>query len=348
VNDRSLLQSPLFRLTQARLRLFFREPSAVFWTFGFPILLTIALGIAFRSRPPDPVTAAVQQGPGAEQVYRTLAAAPGIKASLLEAEEARVALRVGRVSLVVEPGPPHTYRFDPSRPESRLARLAVDDVLQRAAGRADPAAVRDAPVTEQSSRYIDFLLPGLIGLNIMSSGMWGIGYVIVETRTRKLLKRMVATPMRRSHFLLSFVLMRLAFLALELPVLLLFGWLAFSVVVRGSLVLLLVVALLGALAFSGLGLLVASRAQNTETVSGLINLVMMPMFIASGVFFSTSNFPDAAQPFIRALPLTALNDALRAVMNEGAGLAAIVPELLLLSGVGVVSFAAALRLFRWS
>jgi ABC-type multidrug transport system permease subunit len=248
----------------------------------------------------------------------------------------------------VRAGPPRTYAFDPTRPESRLARFVVDDALQRAAGRADPVPVQEARVTAPGSRYIDFLVPGLIGLNIMSSGMWGIAWVIVETRQKKLLKRLVATPMRRGEFLLSFVFLRMLFLLLELPVLLGFARLAFGVGVRGSLALLVALALLGALAFSGLGLLVASRAQNSQTASGLINLVMMPMFILSGVFFSAANFPDAIQPAIRALPLTALNDALRAVMNEGATLAAVAPQALGLAAMAAVCFALALRWFRWT
>jgi ABC-type multidrug transport system permease subunit len=178
--------------------------------------------------------------------------------------------------------------------------------------------------------------------------MWGIGYVIVETRQKKLLKRMVATPMRRSEFLLSFVLLRMLFLLLELPVLLGFGWLVFSVPVRGSLALLLGTSLVGALAFAGLGLLVASRAQNIQTAGGLINLVMLPMFLLSGVFFSASHFPDALQPLIRALPLSALNDAMRAVMNEGVGPLGVAPQLLLLAAVALGSFGLALRWFRWT
>jgi ABC-2 type transport system permease protein len=340
--------SPLVQLTLARLRLYLREPAAVFWTFGFPILLSIALGIAFRNRPPEPVSVAVEAGPGAEALVAALEKSPETKVKLLDAADAQAALRVGRVTLVVVPGAVPTYRFDPTRPESRLARGLVDDVLQRAAGRTDLVTIREERLTEPGSRYIDFLIPGLIGLNMMQSGMWGIGFVIVETRTRKLLKRMLATPMKKSHFLASFVLMRLFFVFLELPVLLLVGSVAFGVPVRGSLALLLGLAVLGALAFAGLGLLVASRAQSTNTVSGLMNLIMMPMFICSGVFFSSSNFPDGAQPFIRALPLTALNDALRAVMNEGAGLAAVAPQAALLAAVTVVSFALALRLFRWS
>jgi ABC-type multidrug transport system permease subunit len=291
--------------------------------------------------------AAVVEGPGAEALARVVGAG-GQVARVLPAAEARRALRTGKVDLVVTPGSPRGYAWDPHREDSRLARLVVDDLLQRADGRREATPVADAIVTEPGSRYIDFLVPGLLGLNLMSSGMWGIGFIIVENRQKKLLKRLVATPMRRSEFLLSFVLLRMLFLLLEMPVLLGFGWLAFSVPVHGSVALLTTTAVVGAFAFAGLGLLVACRAQNVQTVGGLINVVMMPMFILSGVFFSSSHFPDAVQPLIRVLPLTALNDALRAVMLEGAGLLAIWPQLLLLAGLAAVSFALALRWFRWS
>ena len=343
-----LAGSPLVQLTLARIRGFFREPSAVFWTFAFPVLLTIALGIAFRSRPPDPVRSAVERGPGAERIAATLSSARDVTAALLEPAEAEAALRSGRVSIVVVPGSPPAYRHDPTRPESRLARAVVDDLLQRGAGRADVLAARDELVTAPGTRYVDFLVPGLVGMNVMSAGMWGIGWVIVEDRQKKLLRRLVATPMRRSHYLLAFVLVRLVFLVLEVPVLVGFAVLAFGVPLRGSIGALAVMAVLGALAFSGLGLLVASRARNTQTASGLMNLVMMPMFVLSGVFFSADNFPGAVQPLVRTLPLTALNDGLRAVMNEGAGLAALAPQAALLAAVAAVTFAAALRLFRWT
>jgi ABC-2 type transport system permease protein len=341
--------NPLWQLTLARLRMFFREPSAVFWTFGFPLALSVALGVAFRNKPPDPVAVGVWSGPeapGASRIVGVLRATPGVEVREYSAPSTRD-LSTGKIALFVRPGERVEYDFDPTRPEGRLAREVVDAALQRAAGRADALATADRPVASPGSRYIDFLIPGLIGMNIMSGSMWGIGYVVVEMRTRKLLKRLMATPMSRAQFLWSFVLMRAAFFFLELPLLLLFGWLAFGVGVAGSLPLLVALALLGALAFAGLGLLVASRAQNTQTVSGLINLVMLPMFIGSGVFFSTARFPDVFQPFLRALPLTALNDSLRAVMIEGVGPRALLGPAALLGGVTVASFAVALRLFRW-
>jgi ABC-type multidrug transport system permease subunit len=306
------------------------------------------LGIAFRSKPADPVQVGVLAGPGAAEVREALRQAPDVRAVVLEEEEARAALRVGRVSMVVEPGSPRTYVYDPARPESRLARLVADDTLERAAGRVDTGERQDRTVSQPGSRYVDFLVPGLLGLNIMSAGMWGIGYAIVETRTRKLLKRMVATPMKRSHFLLSFVAMRVVMLALELPILMGFAWLVFGVVIQGSVALFTALAVLGALCFSGLGLLVAARARNTETVGGLMNLVMMPMFIGSGVFFSVSNFPESLQPFLRLLPLTALNDALRAVVNQGASLPAVAGPVAVMVVLTVVCFGVALRVFRWT
>jgi ABC-type multidrug transport system permease subunit len=332
-----------------RFRLFFREPSAVFWAFGFPIILSIALGIAFRNRPPEPVRVAIEAGPGAEETLGKLAGAPQLKGSIEGEAAAHHELRTGKVVLVVVPGEPRTYRYDETRPEGRLGRTLVDDALQRAEGRKDPTPVADDKVTEPGGRYIDFLVPGLVGLNLMSSSMWSIGYSIVEMRTKKLVKRLLATPMRRSDFLLSFILMRALFVLIEAPLLFGFGWVAFGVRIAGSIPLLFGLSLLGAFAFAGLGLLVASRAEETQTAGGLMNLVMMPMFIGSGVFFSTSNFPDGMQPFLKALPLTALNDALRAVTNDGDGLgsATVRIAVAVLAVWGFASFAAALKLFRW-
>jgi len=334
--------NPLWELTLTRLRLFFREPSAVFWTFGFPLALSLALGIAFRNRPPEPVRI------GLVGTDRALDAADGLRVRHFSDEAGvRNALRTGNVDAAVLERQTIEILHDPTRPESRLARALASDAIQRAAGRTDAVRVSERAVTEPGSRYIDFLIPGLIGMNVMSSGMWGIGYVVVEMRTRKLLKRLIATPMSRAQFLWSFVLMRSAFLFIELPALLVFGWLAFKVGVAGSLALLVAMALLGALCFSGIGLLVASRAQNTQTVSGIINAVMLPMFIGSGVFFSTARFPDWMQKPLRVLPLTALNDSMRAVMIDGAGPRAVAAPAALLAVLAAVSFALALRIFRW-
>ncbi len=343
-------QHPFFELFGARMKEFFREPEVIFWVFGFPVLLAIALGIAFRNKPPDQVAVGVVDGPGAAAIVDALPVSRGFEVRRVDADEAELRLRMGKLSLVIVPGDPLEYRFDPTRPDSSLARLMVDDAMQQAAGRRDPVIVREALVTEPGARYIDFLIPGLLGMNIMSGGMWGVGYALVDMRTRKLLKRLVATPMRRRDFLGAMMASRGIFVVLEMALLLLVGWLVFGMVVRGSLATIALLAVLGAFSFSALGLLVASRARRIETVTGLINLVMLPMFVFSGVFFSSDRFPAAIQPAIKALPLTALNDALRASILEGAGPLdpAQLARVAILLAWGAVSFVVALRWFRWS
>jgi ABC-type multidrug transport system permease subunit len=340
-------QRPLWQLTLMRWRIFSREPAAIFWTYGFPLALALVLGIAFRNRQPEPVEVAVEASETAAGWRDALARSPGVHVRWLDAQQAHEALRVGKVSLVVSGGQSRTYAYDPTRPESRLARAVVDDLLQRAEGRTDPVSVRDRLVTEPGSRYIDFLIPGLLGFNLMSSGLWGVGFVIVEMRVRKLIKRLIATPMSRSHFLLSFVLVRGLFLLGELPLLLAFAAWVFDVPIRGSLLLIVALSTLGSLVFAGMGLLVGSRAENTQTVAGLVNLVTLPMAICSGVFFSAARFPDIIQPLIKALPLTALIEAVRAVMIDGLGPGAVMRQVAILLIWGSLSFVIALRAFRW-
>jgi ABC-type multidrug transport system permease subunit len=338
---------PLFQLTSARLREFYREPEAVFWVFGFPIVLAFALGIAFRSRGPEELRVGVIGGRDAASVATVLDRSPALAARILDSSDAQLALRTGRIALLVTPGDTLVYRFDSTRADSRLARLEVDDVLQRAHGRRDPAAVREERITAPGSRYIDFLIPGLLGMNLMGSGLWGVGFSVVQARSKKLLKRFMATPMRKSHYLLSFVFSRLVFLVLEIAALVGFGWVVFGVRVQGSVAALATITVLGSFSFAGLGLLVASRARTVEGVSGLMNLVMLPMWILSGTFFSYARFPDAMQPFVRALPLTALNDALRAVIVDGAALASLTGLVAIVAAWGITSFGVALAIFRW-
>jgi ABC-type multidrug transport system permease subunit len=341
------------QLSLLRLRLFYREPGAMFWTFGFPIVLTLVLGVAFRERGPDPIMVAVEMAVDApaeraERAAASLAAAKDVAVRRMAPSETAAALRTGKVSLVVVPtSNGYAYRFDPTRPESRLARAVTDDLLQRGEGRTDPFAPEPRAVTEHGSRYIDFLVPGLIGLGLMSTGLWGIGFSLAEMRTKKLLKRLMATPMRRTDFLFSFLVVRALLLLTELPPLLFFARFVFDVRIQGSVAALVVVALVGGLAFAVMGLLLASRAEHPQVVSGLINVVSFPMYLCSGVFFSSSRFPDAAQPYLRALPLTALNDALRAVMIDGASLASVADKVGICAAWGVVCFALALRLFKW-
>jgi ABC-type multidrug transport system permease subunit len=310
--------------------------------------MAVALGIAFPSTGEDPVVVGVEQSASAAPLRETLSRSDGILLRDVAPDRVAQALRDGEVHVVVAPGDPPIYRFDPTRAESRLARLVVDDALKRAAGRSEPWQAREDRVAIAGSRYVDWLIPGLLGMDIMSTGMWGIALSIVQARVRKLLKRLIASPMRRRDYLLAQVFARLVFLVAEVSVLIAFGILAFGMPVRGSFAAIAVLSLVGALAFGGLGLLVASRARTFEAISGLLNLLMLPMWVLSGVFFSSANFPDVMQPAIHALPLTALNDSLRAVMLEGSSLAGVAGELAILGAWGLGSFGLALRLFKWS
>lgn len=340
-------RSALFELTIARVKEFARETEAVFWVFGFPLLLTVALGFAFREKPPDRIPIGVVDGPQATARLEALAKSPALMPRLYSEKEGREELRRGKISLLVGGEATPVYQFDPTRPESRTARLEADHALQVAAGQRPAFVPRDVEVREQGSRYIDFLVPGLLGMNLMGTGMWGMGFNIVNARMKKLLKRLIATPMRKSDYLISQFLSRLVFLVVEVVLLVVFAWLVFDVRVSGSMLLFALICLVGGMAFASLGLLVASRARTLEAVSGMMNLVMMPMWLCSGVFFSYERFPEAAKPFIRALPLTALNDSLRAVMNDAAGLAAVTPQLANLTLWSVVTYFVALKIFRW-
>jgi ABC transporter DrrB family efflux protein len=350
MSDRGVLaRSSLWQLTRVRMFGFLREPEAVFWVFAFPVLMALALGIAFRSSGSPRSRVGVLEGPGAVEAAKALAASPDLEVIPIESREAEVALGRGRIAVLVRPqasGPP-TLVSDSSRAESRLAQLATVEALERAAGRRDVVGVRLEKRMRAGSRYIDFLIPGLIGLNLLGTGMWGIGFPIATARQQKLLKRMLSTPMRRSDYLLSHMLARLVWLVMEVVAVLGFGMLAFGVQVRGSWLAFSLVTLLGAFSFSALGLLVASRARTIEAVSGLMNVTMLPMWLLSGSFFSADRFPTAMQWFVQALPLTAVNNALRAIMNEGAGLATVLVPIGIIVAWGVAGFFAALALFRW-
>ena len=345
--------SGYLHLLGARMLELKREPEVVFWVFVFPLLLAVGLGIAFRNKPGDASSVAIVGGPGAQEAQSLLrrSAQPALfKIEIQDEQHARKGFRLGKYDLVIEPGVNGglQYRYDPARPESVLAKAEADNALQTAAGRKDVIATSVITSSEPGSRYIDFLIPGLLGMNLMNSGMWGVGFALVDMRQRKLLKRFVGTPMRRGDFLLALMSSRLVLMIIEIGLLLTLGVVVFHMKVLGSLFAILLVGAVGALTFGGVGLLTASRAQKIESVSGLMNLVMMPMWIFSGVFFSYERFPAVIQPLIKALPLTALNDALRASILEGTPLFRLWPRLLIMVVWGGVSFLLALKWFRWT
>jgi len=339
-----LERSSLYQLTMVRFKLILREPEAIFWIFIFPILLAVGLGIAFRNHPAD----VLPVGATTPQLTRALAAEKGLTAATMDEAAGTRALATGGILLLAIQRPDGVaYKFDDTNPDARTARLLADGAIQAAAGRSDAVRAGNEPVHETGARYIDFVVPGLLGMNLMGSAMWGLGFAIVEARQKKLLKRLVASPMPKWQYLASFLLTRLAMLIIEVAFFLGFAKIAFGVPFRGPLWQLVLFCLMTSMAFSGLGLLVSSRARTMEAVSGLMNLVMLPMWILSGVFFSATRFPAMVQPFVRALPLTAGIDAMRGNMLQGIGVGQMLPQVGILLAWFVVPFVVSLRIFRW-
>jgi ABC-type multidrug transport system permease subunit len=336
--------SSLYQLTMVRFRLFLREPEAIFWIFLFPILLAVGLGIAFRNRPAD----VLQVGATTSELTQALAADKVLTATTMDEAQGTHELATGKILLLaIQRAGGVGYKYDDTNPDARTARLLVDRAIQAAAGRHDAVPIGNELIHETGARYIDFVVPGLLGMNLMGSAIWGMGFAIVEARQKKLLKRLVASPMPKWQYLASFLLSRLVMLVIEVGAFLGFARLVFGVPFRGSLAQLILLCLMTSLAFSALGLLVSSRAKTMEAASGLMNLVMLPMWILSGVFFSASRFPQVIQPIVRALPLTAAIDAMRGNMLQGMNLGQQLPEIAILLAWFSVPFVVSLRIFRW-
>jgi ABC-type multidrug transport system permease subunit len=340
----SLSESSLYQLTSTRFRLFLREPEALFWVFVFPILLAVGLGIAFRNRPADVLAV----GATSSRLTNALSGDKGLTAATMNQAEGTYELATGRILLLAIQGAGGVaYKYDDTNPDARLARLLADRAIQRSAGQKEALHSFNDLVHETGARYIDFVVPGLLGMNLMGSAIWGLGFSIVEARQKKLLKRFVASPMPRWQYLASFLLTRLVLLVIEVLAFLGFSKLVFGVPFRGSLWELGLLCVLTSLSLSSLGLLIASRAKTTEAVSGLMNLAMLPMWILSGIFFSATRFPKLIQPIVQALPLTAAIDALRGNMLQGMSLSQLGAPMAVLAAWLVVPFVISLRIFRW-
>lgn len=345
------MRHPLVQLLLVRLRTFRREPEALFWTFGFPLVLTLVLGIAFRPIEGEPVAVVVVEGAGADALAARLAADPELEVTRADADEARRLFVRGRALAIVEPpvveagAEPEAPRLrsDPTRPESRLARARVERALLAA-----PPSIDDAPMREPGTRYVDFVVPGLVGMNVMTVCLWGIGWNVVEARSRKLLRRLAVTPMRRSHYLGAFLLAHVVLVLVTLAVVLGFAHASFSVGIEGRALDYVILVVLGCLAFSAMGVLLASRTDNVEVLSGMVNAASLLQLVASGVFFSTARFPEWALAGIRLLPLTALVDGLRAVALEGRGLGELPLEIGVLLAWSILAGAVGVRMFRWT
>jgi ABC-type multidrug transport system permease subunit len=342
----------ILTISLTRLKEFVRRPEAVFWVYFFPVLMILVLGVAFRHQGAETFDVDVIDNPWANQAIDQLAGHAGIQVHRVNANESELRLGLGKSVLAVTAQ--HTdsrwefvYRFDRQRPGAILAKNVVDHVLQSANGRVDAFTAQEVAFDKPGGTYIDFLVPGLLGIGLMGGGMWGVGYAIVDMRIRKLLKRFMATPMKRSNFLLSMMLSRLVFMIPQIALTLVVAYWMFDVRVHGSFVALTFLVVLGAFEFASVGLMVGSRAQTAETASGLMNFVMLPMYTLCGAFFSYERFPEIFHPVIRCLPLTPIIDSLRGVITEGESLLMQWPEILVMTFWSVVPFSVAMLIFRW-
>jgi ABC-type multidrug transport system permease subunit len=232
-------------------------------------------------------------------------------------------------------------------PDAQLTYLKLSKIVGRGEIRSVDQTEVIAPLAVSGTRYIDFLIPGLIAMGIMMSCMWGMSYGMIEKRSRKLLRRMVATPMLKSHFLMALMTVRISMNFIESVLLFIFAYLAFDITIQGSIPALLLFFVAGNIAFGGIAIFVSSRTANTEIGNGLINVVVMPMMVLSGIFFSYHHFPDWSIFIIQKLPLTLLADGIRSIFIEGAGFSETALPTLILLTIGIFFFTTGLRIFKW-
>ena len=347
------MNQSLYQLILNNFRTFFREPAILFWAVLFPIIMAWVLGIAFSNKGESLRTVYVT-GRGeipemirGEEVFGEDTGSPArIKFRNTSEEEAIRAIKQGVIGLYVKvDGDSLTYHFDPVNSDAQLTHLLLERGLH---GKGDGVIKTSIQQLEaKGTRYIDFLIPGLIAFGIMNSCVWGIGWNLIETRMKKLLRRMVATPMKKSVFLSSHIATRIVLGGFETLLLFVFARLYFETEITGSAAAFFAVFLAGIFAFSGIAILIASRTSKTEVANGLVNAVTLPMMILSGIFFNYHNFPDWVIPVIQVLPLTLLADSIRSIFVEAAGFTEVVRPLLILCATGLVTFILGLRVFRW-
>ena len=370
----------LRQLTMAQVRELIREPGVLFWGILFPILMSLGLGIAFTKKAdiirkvavilPDRETVASDSSsnlihfleincetfnPDDKEGYSWKLTLKDNKLGNsiflfyeMDWKNAMMMLKRGTVNVVLAENKGQVeYHFDPMNSDAQLSYLKLNGIIGGGQIVASEGNPNIQPLTVKGTRYIDFLVPGLITMGVMMSCMWGISYGIIEKRSKKLLRRLVATPMRKSHFLVALITVRIIMNFIESAVLFLFALLVFKIVIQGSIAALLIMFLAGNIAFAGIAVFVSSHTSNTEVGNGLINFVVFPMMVLSGIFFSYHNFPDWSIPVIQKLPLTMMTDGIRSIFNEGAGFHEVTLPVLILVATGVVFFTAGLKIFKW-
>ena len=378
--NRFLKFKQLWQLITALFLEIIREPGVLFWGILFPILMSAGLGLAFTKKADVIRKVAVINSSKQSAVtqdnsvvyefleknceknlspenekwqwrYTIKDAKLGNSIFLfydMQWEEAMKLLKRGTVNLLLAGNKESVeYHFDPMNADAELTYLKLSNIVGHGEMISVKAISEIKPLTITGTRYIDFLVPGLITMGVMMSCMWGISYGIIEKRSKKLLRRLVATPMKKSHFLIALITVRIVMNFIESSVLLIFALIAFKMTIQGSISALILTYLAGNIAFAGIAVFASSHTSNTEVGNGLINFVVFPMMVLSGIFFSYQNFPEWSLPVIKNLPLTMLTDGVRSIFNEGAGYPEVAIPILIMLTTGIIFFAAGLKIFKW-
>ena len=380
--NKNLIHNQLFELISAYFKEIIREPGVLFWGIAFPILMSLGLGIAFTKKPDIVRNVAViassqsvsQMSDSSDKIISFLqnhaektetsgSAAETYKIIIPDAklgnttflfqmttwQNAMDLLKRGNLGIILdEKNGQMQYHFDPMNPDAQLTYLKLTELFGEKGRQSNLLKETNVePLTVSGTRYIDFLVPGLIAMGIMMSCMWGLSYGIIDKRSKKLLRRMVATPMRKSYFLIALITVRVGMNFVESSLLFLFAALVFNITIQGNIAALIIIFLAGNIAFAGIAIFISSHTGNTEIGNGLINVVVLPMMVLSGIFFSYHNFPDWSIPFIKLIPLTMLADGIRSIFIEGAGFAQNTVPTIILLAIGVFFFSTGLKLFKW-
>lgn len=378
--NRLLRFNQLWQLIVSLFREIIREPGVLFWGILFPILMSLGLGLAFTKKA-DVIrkVAVIGSSETSSAVIETNVVARFLMNSCekntssdkeawlwkyvikdeklgnsiflfysMQWTEAMQLLKRGTINVILlDRNDSVEYHFDPMNPDAQLTYLKLAGVIGKGEILQQYSNSEIKPLTITGTRYIDFLVPGLMTMGVMMSCMWGISYGIIEKRSKKLLRRLVATPMKKSHFLIALIIVRTGMNFIESTVLFFFAMAAFKITIQGDISALIIMFLAGNIAFSGIAVFVSSHTSNTEVGNGLINFVVFPMMVLSGIFFSYQNFPDWSLPVIRNLPLAMLTDGIRSIFNEGAGYHEVAMPIIILLSVGTLFFAAGLKIFKW-
>ena len=341
----------IYQLVTAEFKEFYRNPGILFWALGFPLIIATILGFAFTRKQEVNRNIGVIVTGSNTSIIQTLQSKVPDNESYTKftfipytLEEAKLAMKRGKINLYIEKkSKEYRYYFDSNNNESHLTYLLLDRMLSGAS----TSRVNVIQLQSKGDRYIDFLIPGLLSLGIMNSCLWGTAWTLMDMRSKKLLRRLISTPLPKPIFLFSHFLSRSVLSGIEYLLLMTFAYFAFNVEIQGSALGLLILFLSGTFAFSGIAIFASSRASNSQIANGVINAISFPMMMMSGIFFSYHNFPDWATSIIRFFPLTLLADSVRAIFIEGAGLNLVVGPSLILVAVGFLFFGIGLKIYKW-